>query len=183
MTKLLMNLSKKIEMALYKAALVVTGAIKRTSCDKLYQKRGLEPLADGIWFRRVFFFHKIISALLKSYIQTYHNAVSEGAYLTHSTAQDKVKPIPTRTKWFENSFFPYYIKEWSKHNDKIRNIKSITKFKVTILYFIRPKGNSAFDINDTNGIKLFIGLRLHSSHLNEHKFWYNFNDTLDPMWS
>ena len=32
-----MNLSKKIEIAQYKAALVVTGAIKRTSCDRLYQ--------------------------------------------------------------------------------------------------------------------------------------------------
>ena len=48
--------------------------------------------------------------------------------------------------------------KWSKLNDKIRNIKSIDKYKVTTLNFIRPKGNSDFDIHDTNGIKLFSRL-------------------------
>ena len=61
---------------------------------------------------------------------------------------------------FENSFFPYCIKEWSKLNDKIRNIESINKFKVTILNFFRSKANSFFDIHDTNRIKLLSGLSL-----------------------
>ena len=47
---------------------------------------------------------------------------------------------------------------WSKLNDKIKNIKSINKSTVTILNFIRPKGNSVFDIRDTNGIKLLSRL-------------------------
>ena len=54
-----------------------------------------------------FFFHEIIQVLLSSSLQTYHIAVSEGAYLTRSTTQNKIKPIPARTKIFENSFFPY----------------------------------------------------------------------------
>ena len=54
-----------------------------------------------------FFFHKIIQVLLSSSLQTYHIAVSEGAYLTRSTTQNKIKPIHARTKIFENSFFPY----------------------------------------------------------------------------
>ena len=42
-----MNLSKKkIEMVQYKAALVITGTIKRTFRDRLYQELGLESLAD-----------------------------------------------------------------------------------------------------------------------------------------
>ena len=44
-------------------------------------------------------------------------------------------------------------------NDKIRSIKSINKFKVTILNFIGPKENSVFDIHDTNEIKLLSCLR------------------------
>ena len=92
-----------------------------------------------------------------------------------------MKPIPARTKVSENSFFPYCIKEWSKLNDKIRNIESINKFKVAILNFIRPKANSVFDIHDTNGIKLLSSLRLNFSHLNEHKFRHNFNDRVDPL--
>ena len=47
------------------------------------------------------------------------------------------------------------IKGWNKLDNKIRNIESIKKFKVTILNSIRLKENSVFDIYDTNGIKLF----------------------------
>ena len=48
--------------------------------------------------------------------------------------------------------------KWSKLIEKIKNIKSINKPKVTILNFIRPKGNSVFNIHDTNGIKLLSRL-------------------------
>ena len=164
------SFKRKIEMVQYKAALMITGAIKGTSRDRLYQELDLESLEDRRWPRRLFFFHKIILGLLPSYLHTYHKTVSEGVYLTRSTTQNKIKPILARIKLFENLFFLYCIKEWSKLNDKIRNIKPINKFKVTILNFIRPKGNSVFDIHDTNGIKLLSRLRLNFSHLNEHKF-------------
>ena len=82
---------------------------------------------------------------------------------------------------FREFIFPYCIKEWSKLNEKIRNIELINKFKVTIPNFIRPKGNSVFDIHDIMGIKLLSRPTLNFSHLNEHKFRFNFNDTVDPI--
>ena len=44
----------------YKSALVFTGAIKGTSRDRLYQKLGLESLADRKCSHMPFYFHKII---------------------------------------------------------------------------------------------------------------------------
>ena len=175
------SFKRKIEMVQYRAAFAITGAMKGTSRDRLYQELGLESLADRRWSRRLFFFHKITQRLLPSYLQTYHNAVSEGAYLTRSATQNKIEPIPARTKVFENSFFPYCIREWSKLSDKIRNIESINKFKVAIFNFIRPKANSVFNIHDTNGIKLLSRLRLNFSHLNENIFRHSFNNRVDPM--
>ena len=90
--------------------------------------------------RKHFLFHKIIQGLLPSYLQTYHDAASEGAYLIRSITENKIKAIPARAKVFENSFFPYCIKKWSELNDKVRNIESINKFKVTIQNFIRTEG-------------------------------------------
>ena len=90
--------------------------------------------------RRHFLFHKVIQGLLSSYLQIYDDAASERAYLTRSITENKIKAIPARTKVFENSFFPYCIKEWSELNEKIRNIESINKFKVTIHNFIRTEG-------------------------------------------
>ena len=101
-----------------------------------------------------------MQGLFPYYLQTDHNTVSEGAYLTRSTTHDEIEPIPAGIKVFENSFFPYCIKGWSKLKDKIRNAESINKFKVTILNFIRPKGNSVFDIHDTNGIRSLSHLSL-----------------------
>ena len=73
---------------------------------------------------RGFFFHKITQWLLPSYLQTCLNNVSEGANLTWSRTQNKIKPIPVRTK--VRILFSH-IKEWIKLNDKseIKNNPSI----------------------------------------------------------
>ena len=60
------SLKRKIEMVQYNAALIITGAFKGTSRDKIYQEFGLESLADRRWTRKLFF-HKIILGLLPSY--------------------------------------------------------------------------------------------------------------------
>ena len=56
-------------MVQYKATLVIIGALKGTSCDKLYQELGLETLTDRRWSCRLFFFHKFIQGFLLSYLQ------------------------------------------------------------------------------------------------------------------
>ena len=67
-------------MIQYQAALVITGAIKRISRDRLYQDIGLESLADRRWSRKMFFFHKIVNRLLPSYFQSYLNHDNDGEY-------------------------------------------------------------------------------------------------------
>ena len=119
---------------------MTTSWIKGTSRDRHYQELGLESLADRRLSRMLSFF-QLAQGLLPSYLQTYHNVFRERVYLTSSITQNKIKPINARTKVFENSFFPCCIKEWSKLNDKIRNIESINKSKLTILNFIRSKAN------------------------------------------
>ena len=43
---------------------------------------------------------------------------------------------------------------------------------------MRPKESANFKAYDTNGMKR---LRLHFSHLNEHKFQHNFRANIDPI--
>ena len=117
MTNLLMNLSKE-KLKWFRAALVITGAIKGTFRDSLYQELSLESLEDRRWSRRLF-------SSTKLYRDSYHPTFILTIMLIRSTTQNEINPISARTKVFENSFFPYCIKEWSKLNNKIRNIKSI----------------------------------------------------------
>ena len=59
---------------------------------------------------------------------------------------------------FENSFFRYCVKEWSKLSNKMRNIESINKFKLTILIFITPKARAVVDVHDINGYQSHLRL-------------------------
>ena len=59
--------SDKIKSAQYNAPLAITGAIRRTSKEKLYQVLGLESLKDRSWLRRMSYLH-IISTKLPYYL-------------------------------------------------------------------------------------------------------------------
>ena len=170
-------------MVQYNAALVITGAIKGTSRDRIYRELGLESLAERGWLRKIFFFHKIINGLLPVYLQSYISYCGEGFYRTRSAYQKDLRQFSTTAKIFESSFFPYCIIEWNNLSEEFRKIKSTDQFKTKILSFIRPKENSIFKIHDINGIKLLNRLRLYFSHLNEHKLRHNFRATIDPMCS
>ena len=43
---------RKIKMVQYNAGIIIAGAIKGTSLDKLYQELALESLANRRWFRK-----------------------------------------------------------------------------------------------------------------------------------
>ena len=92
-----------------------------------------------------------------------------------------IKTFATRTSSFRTNFFPYCTKEWTQLNHDIKEIESIKKLKKALIMIIRTKENSVFGVPDIYGVKLLTCLRLKFSHLNEHKFRHNFNDTINPM--
>ena len=51
----------KIESVQYNAALAITGAIRGTSRERIYQELGLENLSDRRWYRRLCAFWKIVN--------------------------------------------------------------------------------------------------------------------------
>ena len=178
------SFKKKIESVQYNAALIITGAIKGTCRDKIYQELGLESLADRRWSRKLIFFHKIILGLQPSYLQNYLTPYdNERPYLTRYATQKLIKTFRGRTKAFESSFFPYCAKEWGNLSEELRNIDSVKMFKLSVLHFVRPRENSVFAVHDINGLKLLTRLGMNFSHLNEHKFRNNFNYTINPMCS
>ena len=85
--------------------------------------------------------------------------------------------------YFKNSVFPSAITEWNKLDCLVKNADSFHVFKKHILDFIRPLPNSIFNIHNPLGIKYLTRLRIGFSHLKEHKFRHNFQDSVDPMCS
>ena len=65
------SLCKKIESVQYNAALAITGCIKGTSREKLYQELGIESLGDRRWYRRLVSFYKIVNYQSPVYLRKY----------------------------------------------------------------------------------------------------------------
>ena len=84
-------------------------------------------------------------------------------------------------EYFRDSFFPSTVIEWNKFDNNIRNSESVSAFKNQILKFIRPSPYSTFNVHNPHGMKLLTRLRVGLSHLREHKFRHNFQDSQDPF--
>ena len=51
----------KLESIQYNACLAITGAVRGTSTEKIYQELGLESLKSRRWFRKLCHFYKIFN--------------------------------------------------------------------------------------------------------------------------
>ena len=175
-----LDLYNKIETCQYNAALPITGAIRGSSKERLYQELGFKYLSPRRWLRKLLTFYKIVRNKSPGYI---YKQILPGdrAYLTRNS--NNIKQIFCRFEYFANSFFPYAIKEWNKLSLEIRNSESYSIFKNSWLKFIRTIPNSVFSVVNIYEIKLLTRLRVGLSHLREHKFRHNFQDAINPLCS
>ena len=64
----LSSLTNKIESVQYNVALAITGAIRGTSKEKLYQELGFESLKDRRWLRRLCHLYKNVNTKQPAYL-------------------------------------------------------------------------------------------------------------------
>ena len=122
--------------------LAITGVITGISRERLYRELGSETLNDRRWSRKALFFQKIIKGFFPFYLHEILCFLNVQHFQTRSKSTKIIKQVRARTRVFENSFFPYYIKEWLRLDGEIRSIESSKQFNKTILDFTRPKENS-----------------------------------------
>ena len=168
---------QNLEKIQYNSALAITGAIRGTSKEKLYQELGLESLEKRRWYRKLCYFYKIFNKQSPTYLLNII-PVSSRSYFTRYVKMFLL------LKWhyfLKNSFFPSTVIEWNKIDKNIRKSESLNIFKKSILEFIRPSQNRVYNCHNPKGIKLLTRLRVGLSHLREHKFKHSFQDTLNPI--
>ena len=168
----------KLESIQYNACLEITGAIRGTSTEKMYQELGLESLKSRRWFRKLCHFYKIFNEKSPSYL---FNLIPNFHRVYNTRLSYNISPIKVRHDYFKNSFLPSAITEWNKLDLNIRNSEILNAFKKKLPNFIRPCRNSILDIHNPLGIKLLTRLRQGLSHLREHKFRHCFQDNLNPL--
>ena len=88
-----------------------------------------------------------------------------------------------KTYYFKNSHIPYVVTEWNKLSSEIHNSTFYQQFRKSLLPSIKPTWSTLCSIYHPVDVKLLVRLRFGFSHLCEHKFRLNFQDTLNPLCS
>ena len=127
------NFQNKLEKVQYKACLAITGAIQGTSRQKIYDELGLHTLIERRWRSKLTFFYKIVNGLLPEYLYSYLKFPSQENYPLRSALTTKINPIPSRSKTFRKTFFPYCINEWNNLKPEVKNAKQIGVLKKLLL--------------------------------------------------
>ena len=162
----LSSFHEKLESVKYNACLAITGAIRWTSSEKLYQGLGLESLKSRRRFIKLCHFYKILNEKSPSYL---FDLIPNLNKVRESRLSNNIPAIHTRQNYVKNSFFASTISEWNNPDCKIRNSGRLSIFKKNLLNFMRPCANSILNIHNPYGIKLLTRLWLGLSHLHDHK--------------
>ena len=166
---------QRLESLQYNAALAITGVIRGTSKEKLYNELGLESLQNRRLYRKLSFLYKVIANQSPLYL---FNMIPMQNTSRPSRGSDNIPLLGTKHNFFQNSYFSATIKEWNRLDIDIRKSDSISIFKK-----VRPLPNKISNSHNPQGLKLLTRLRLGLSYLRYHKFKHNFLDTINPLCS
>ena len=146
---------KKNESVQYNTALAITGAIKGSSREKLYEELAQEYLYRSRWTRRLCLLYKVFSTGQPSYIYDLLPPLRSSRRHVNS-----FNLVTCKSEYFKNSFIPNVIYEWNKLDPDIRSSASYNLFRNILLKFIRAVPNKTFNINDSVEGKLLTKLCL-----------------------
>ena len=128
----------KLESLQYDTTLAITGAIRWSSTEKIYEELDLESRR---WYRKMIFcinFSKVNHR--HTFLILYQTAI-------HNVKQEMRAIFPVSLLnmiILRILFFPSVTTEWNKLNSYISNVDSFEVFKKSILSFIRPMLNSIY---------------------------------------
>ena len=143
------SFQQKVESIQYNAAVAITGAIRGTSKEKLFEELGLESLQHSRWYRKLCCFYKILKDQSPKYLFNIIPKLNR-PYPTRNA--NNIPHFKVKHSFFKNIFFPSVILEWNKLDPEIQNAPSHNIFKKNILKFIRPTTNNIFGSHNLKGI-------------------------------
>ena len=156
----------------------ITGAIRGSSKEKIYQELGFESLRVRRWYRKRCLFYKVLN---NEHLQYLFNLIPIRPMLYPTRKVLNIPLLNANHNFFKNSFFPSTITEWNKLDPGLRKTESLSLFKTNILNFIQQSANSLYNCHNPKGLKFITRLRLGLSR--EHKFKHSFQDRINPLCS
>ena len=171
--------NRRLENVQRRAALICTGAMRRTENNKIMQLLGWPSLENRRKFCKLVTIFKISKNLTPNYLST------SLLCRTVSKVLRNINPlmfeIPnTRLTCYKTSFFPSSIKQWNLLPQKLTESTTLTMFKLKLschLQLSKTEGEHQM-FNYTYGYygKMLTQIKFQLSKLNNHLFLYNISD-------
>ena len=143
-------------------ALAITGCIRGTSSEKLYNELCLMSLHDRRTFHRLVHFYKIENNLAPNYLR---KLIPESRTQCYNHRTHISTTFPTLTRTFQYCFFPHCVNMVENLNKVITKSSSLGIFKKRNSDFFVVKSNSMFNVHKPIGLKYLTRLRVGFSHL------------------
>ena len=113
---------QNIESIEFNAALVITGAVRGTSRDKLYQESPSESLQHRCCYRKFCCLFKVINNQSPRYL---FQLVASPNITYFSRNSENIPQLCIKHNFLKKSFFPSAIKEWNNLECKSENPKAL----------------------------------------------------------
>ena len=115
----------KLKSYKYNACLAITGAIKGSSREKLYQELRLETLRKRCWLCRLYLFYKIQKNKFPSQL---FRLIPNTSGMHVARNSNNLKCINAKHNFLKNPFFASAKSEWNKLSLKIRDSATLESF-------------------------------------------------------
>ena len=131
-----LSFQQKLESIQYRACLAITGAIRGTSREKIYQKLGLEPLQSRHWYRKLVMFYKIYKNKSPFYL---FNLIPQKTSSYAARNVDCFLLIKIKHNFLKNPFSPSAIIEWNYKGTRL-----MTRLRLGLTHLSEHKFNLNF---------------------------------------
>ena len=108
---------------------VITGSVRGTSHQSLYNDTGIIPLKERRKRHKLILFFKFTKGLLPEHITPKFPPLSSEVNRYHRRRMQDRYPINCRTELYRHSFFPSATKLWNKLPENIQTTRSFGEFK------------------------------------------------------
>jgi len=160
---------KKLDTVHLDAARIVTGAIKGTEHDALYQETGWESLQDRKDYEKLVLFHKMIHNEAPQYLNILVPP-KRGELNPYSSKFADEYDVPSfRTEQYHKTFLPSIVEKWNKLSDDIKNIEKTSEFKRKLKH-VKPKQVYMYCYGKRTANVIHSRLRMNCSCLKAHLY-------------
>ena len=171
--------SLKLESCQRTAALICSGAMRRTETKVLLEHLEWDTLADRRTLFKTTLFYKIMRRQTPPYL--FRNLIINQPSTRNLRNHNEIKPPRCRLELYKKSFFPNCIAIWNNLPDSIKNSQNIPTFKKHIKIHLNIgtqslNENSLDHIHDGLLGKILTQIKLKLSPLRSHLFNYNLTD-------